>query len=743
MTRERTDHSSLVHRPGRNDRSLPPSKPPAQIAGYQAQQFLGSGAYGEVWVAIDNNTGRQVAIKFFDRRVGVNWSLMEREVEKLAVLAADRYVVQLLDVGWESDPPYYVMEFVENGSLHDRLATDHRVPAAEAVDIFRDVVRGVSHAHAKGVLHCDLKPANILLDHDHKPRIADFGQARLTSEQSPALGTYFYMPPEQARLDAIPDSRWDVYALGALLYCMLVGHPPYRTSAVVEQIESATGLADQLARYRSQVTSLPVASDHRRVPGVDRQLSELIDRCLARSAKDRIASPHTILQALDQRDASRARRPLLLLGIAGPLLLMLTTGVFAVRGYRQAMKKSESLATASAQELNQFAALVEARNVATELQRRFHAVQTISEDPELGQQVVELSQDATARPLLDILADPDESAKDDRAARQRFRSLPQCKMLNAALSALLDDPQQAPVASLFVTDRRGTMLAAAFPNTPRNSPIGDNFAFRSYFTGQGDDLSPESVKQLAPPPLKEIRLSAPFKSTATNTYKVAISAPIRLSGETVGVVVVTLELGDFLEVVEATDDLCAVLIDGRQNEFRGIIFQHPLYTQLLAEYEKLPIDASEPRYRVDVDALRGDSSFSYHDPMGGHEMGASYQGDWICSATPVTFKWLTGEDFDTGLLLVVQRRFSSATEPVSRLGQRLFREGIVALVFVVAVSLMLWYVVVRMMRDEWHFFRRRRLPHGNQTVRATSVFSKETLDLPGTLEQPADVSRDA
>src|SRR5690606_20160783 len=94
------------------------------------------------------------------------------------------------------------------------------LPVGEAVEVFREVAVGLSHAHDKGVLHCDLKPANILLDQDLKPRLADFGQSRLSHEQRPALGTLFYMAPEQADLEAVPDASWDVYALGALLFTM-------------------------------------------------------------------------------------------------------------------------------------------------------------------------------------------------------------------------------------------------------------------------------------------------------------------------------------------------------------------------------------------------------------------------------------------------------------------------------------------------------------------------------------------
>src|SRR5580698_3324505 len=120
--------------------------PPCEVPGYEPRRFLGAGAYGEVWVAIDRTTGRQVAIKFYAHRGGLDWSLLSREVEKLAFLSADRYVVQLLDVGWESEPPYYVMEYIERGSLEDLLRRENKLPPEQAVALFRDVAVGLLHA---------------------------------------------------------------------------------------------------------------------------------------------------------------------------------------------------------------------------------------------------------------------------------------------------------------------------------------------------------------------------------------------------------------------------------------------------------------------------------------------------------------------------------------------------------------------------------------------------------------------
>ena len=100
--------------------SLRGVRPPVKVPGYEQEAFLGKGAYGEVWVAVDSNSGRKVAIKYYTRRGGTDWAALAREVEKLRYLFNDRYVVQLLKVGWEAEPPYYVMEYMENGSLEDQ-----------------------------------------------------------------------------------------------------------------------------------------------------------------------------------------------------------------------------------------------------------------------------------------------------------------------------------------------------------------------------------------------------------------------------------------------------------------------------------------------------------------------------------------------------------------------------------------------------------------------------------------------
>jgi serine/threonine protein kinase len=195
------------------ERSRQQRRAPGQVPGYQTVECLGEGAYGEVWLATQqNNPAHRVTVKFYTRRGG-DWSSLTREVEKLNIRTTDGYIIQLLDVGWDADPPYYVMEYLENGSLATRLQAGP-LEVAEAVTLFREITEGVVSAHNRGVLHCDLKPANVLHGPDLKPHLADFGQARLAHEHVSSLGTLFYMAPEQTAPGSVPDARWDVYALG-------------------------------------------------------------------------------------------------------------------------------------------------------------------------------------------------------------------------------------------------------------------------------------------------------------------------------------------------------------------------------------------------------------------------------------------------------------------------------------------------------------------------------------------------
>ena len=127
------------------------------------------------------------------------------------------------------------------------------------------------------------------------------------------------MAPEQADLGTVADASWDVYALGSLLYCMLTGSPAHRSDSTINYIESASELSEQLARYRTSLHQSPAPEAHRRVPGVDRALADIVDKCLALHPSDRYPNVFAVLQALESRAQVRHRRPLWILGLVGPL----------------------------------------------------------------------------------------------------------------------------------------------------------------------------------------------------------------------------------------------------------------------------------------------------------------------------------------------------------------------------------------------------------------------------------------
>jgi len=339
--------------------------------------------------------------------------------------------------------------------------------------------------------------------------------------------------------------------------------------------------------------------------------------------------------------------------------------------------------------------------------------------------------------------DPEEKSR----SRTEFQLSKKRANLQEGLRQLIADPRLPPVASWFVTDTNGTMLAAAFVQTPSKNVIGDNFAHRSYFHGGVMD-DPADIA-VAKPPLEVSKLSAPFKSTATETYKVAISCPVRDEvDDMLGVMVMTFELGQFVKF-PTSNDLCAVLIDGRQDNYRGLILQHPLYDSLLRQHGKLPIVIDKEEYAVNVDELRIEESDSesaaseltsdkfYEDPLSRHKLGEAYEGDWIVATSPVSFARSHGEDaevYDTGLLLLVQRRLRSATEPVRTLAGLLFREAIAAIAVVSLLSVALWYFTRRMLGVSFSDRRDGAWTGGDtsslSSVSSGSMHTRETLEMP-------------
>ena len=314
-----------------------------QAAGYKMLKPIGEGTYGAVWLAQENATGVKVAIKFFAHGAGHRWEMLQEEVKQLAALDAAQGIIHLKDAVADAEPPYYVMSYAEGGSLAQRLEKGP-LPVGEALAIFQDIVQALAYVHAHGIRHCDLKPGNILLDRLGKPLVADFGQAHLSNDATPALGTFFYMAPEQADLGTqIPDTRWDVYGLGALFYAMLTGEPPRKDASLSGELKNTVELDHRLRRYRDGIAHTPKPTAHRRVPGVDHRLAHIIDGCLELDPKKRLPSAEAILQALRRRRTRINQRPLWVAGVVAPLLILLLMSLAGYVLFGRELKDSENL----------------------------------------------------------------------------------------------------------------------------------------------------------------------------------------------------------------------------------------------------------------------------------------------------------------------------------------------------------------------------------------------------------------
>ena len=714
MVLEHTEQQTEEQQQQARELSLRSARPPADLPGYEIQGWLGSGAFGEVWIGVDRNTGRRVAIKFYLHRSALDWTRLAREVEKLVFLSADRFVVQLLEVGWNSDPPYSVMEYIENGSLADLLMEQGPLQPAIAVELFRELAVGLLHAHGKGVLHCDLKPANILLDQDHKPRLADFGQSRLSHEQSPALGTLFYMAPEQADLQAVPDARWDVYGLGAMLYCMLTGSPPYYDIRAEEELQRETGLSARLQRYRAWILAAPRPLGHRRLRGVDRALAEIVDRCLAVDPQHRFPNVQAVLDALDTRAMARRAGPLVLLGFVGPVLLLAIMGVFGLRGYDSAVREAETLVVDAANEKNRMTAQFAASSIEGEIYRYFSLVEREAARPEFRQRF----QTAQSLPSVVALNQSNLPATEIARLRPAFVADPARiqldlylkERLGYYLNELEKDAHQPKLASFLCVDRHGRMVANAYEHDEPSKSIGWNYAYRTYFHGGPADLVDQAAgrdayQQASPdlPPIRETHFSAAFRSTTTGLWKVGISTPIYADGvpggEILGVLAVTINLGDFAYFRRNHHpDRFAVLIDARSGPQHGVILQHPLFDTMGEDGRGPDEQFVTTEFRVSdqqLEQLRQQPR--YTDPLGQAPGGSAYQDTWIAASAPVNLPHSKAQTYP--LFVLVQERWSDTISPVQQLGQRLTREGLWALGGVCLVILTLWYIVLRMLHE--------------------------------------------
>jgi len=353
---------------------------------YNLERLLGEGGMATVYLAYDERHERRVALKVL-------------RPELAAVVGADRFlgeirvtanlqhphILPLFDSGEADGFLFYVMPYVHGETLRDRLEREGQLPIADAVRIAQDVAEALAHAHAQGVIHRDIKPANILLG-DGGAMVADFGIALAVSNLDRAqltatglsIGTPAYMSPEQAGGGGAIDGRSDLFSLGALLFEMLTGVPPFKAPTLQGLI--AKLLTEPAPSVRSLRADVPKA------------MAAAVSRALEKDPDHRFESAQGFRDALSP---PRARRPKRGLFLAAAVMVVSTLAILGITAWRSVRRANARNLLPEVTRLVEEGRYVESHDLAIRIE------EWIEGDPALERLMVETTD------LLTITSEPE------------------------------------------------------------------------------------------------------------------------------------------------------------------------------------------------------------------------------------------------------------------------------------------------------------------------------------------------
>jgi serine/threonine protein kinase len=492
---------------------------PTMKGDFRPIRQLGAGSFGEVWLAeewVDGRNFRRVAVKFLDKGQEQAAALY-LEASRLATLSGKGGIVQIHEVVLDAERPYFTMDYAAEGSLAALISASGPLPVSRALAIFRGIVEALESLHFKGIIHCDLKPENILLGDRLEPMIADFGQARLRGKGPPNIGSWFYMAPEQIAEDRSHDAETscDVYALGAIFYKMLTGKEPRADDEARRILHAELSIREKLQAHRDWILNAPRPIEHHRVSGIDQPLRSIIDRCLETEPTRRFRDGSEVRTALEQRERSLRKRPLIVRGLCATAALMaallgvllgvipLILSTFRVAYIGESLRR-DSISARLASDV-----------VEDTLLDRTRLTASWATDPEVCQSFAK---------------------GDEPALRSRLKSLFEGKREEKS------EVNDFEVRSISVYDGRGmrvVLVAEDVEQLPAKSdPLGQVlWNWRDYFNGRGRDQPPRVEPY---PPVEVPSISSPYvgfwtvRGKVEGTRVVTFSAPIRDPGQKSG-----------------------------------------------------------------------------------------------------------------------------------------------------------------------------------------------------------------
>ncbi|MDQ2984575.1 MAG: serine/threonine protein kinase [Actinomycetota bacterium] len=312
---------------------------------YRSPKRIARGGMGEIYWATDATLGRAVAVKLLAERYSQDDAIRQRftrEALAAARLSGEQNIVTIFDVGEWSGRPFIVMEYLSGGSLDDRLRDSGAQEPAQALDWLEDAGAALDAAHRHGVVHRDVKPANLLLDRADKVHVADFGIARAAGLDSltmtgTVLGTAGYLSPEQARGELATDAS-DRYALAVVAFELLSGRRPFESESITAEaaahvnapIPSIHELCENLPPQLDRVFGKAMAKDPAARYPTAAELAADLRHALAEAAGSTTelaqvvapggGPPVDAMPARSGRPGGQPRRPPVLLALGGLLL---------------------------------------------------------------------------------------------------------------------------------------------------------------------------------------------------------------------------------------------------------------------------------------------------------------------------------------------------------------------------------------------------------------------------------------